>query len=268
MSARLLLDALATHGWPALEQAWHGDWLLRAARTPAGAPVTARANAAWLLGSVPDDLDADLAAVVAFSESRGLPATVAASDPALVRELAARGWTRGARGAQVLTGALPAGPAGDPLPMEPDEDWLRLWWQVEARFDVPARAVARALLAAVPEPSGYLTVRRDGDVVAIGRGVVHEGWLGVFSMGVHPAHRWQGHGAAVLAKLLSWGRGDGAERVYLQVADGNRAASGLYASAGLRHHHGYAYLAAHHLTRAAARPVTGPGWPGSGTAWC
>jgi ribosomal protein S18 acetylase RimI-like enzyme len=46
----------------------------------------------------------------------------------------------------------------------------------------------------------------------------------------------------VLAALAGWGAERAARSTYLQVAEGNEAALGLYLSAGFTVHHRYDYL--------------------------
>lgn len=54
----------------------------------------------------------------------------------------------------------------------------------------------------------------------------------VLSLGVLPAHRRAGMAAAILDAALAIAFGRGARRVYLEVAEDNRAARGLYSAHG------------------------------------
>jgi len=80
-------------------------------------------------------------------------------------------------------------------------------------------------------------------VVGVGFGVVERGWLGVFGMATAEAERRRGVAVAVLGALtrVAAGWGWGAERVYLQVEEGNAAARALYARAGFTPSHRYHY---------------------------
>ena len=49
-----------------------------------------------------------------------------------------------------------------------------------------------------------VAVRDEGQVVALGMGVLEDGWLGIFNMATLPAFRRQGLAGAVLAGLADW----------------------------------------------------------------
>jgi GNAT superfamily N-acetyltransferase len=227
---RLLLERVAADAWPALDQVEVDGWRLRAS-----AGVTRRANSALPLS---DALPVD--AVVDFYRSRGLPPVVQVSDPRTDAALAARGWTADVE-VDVLTGPVPTGPSAAQVLAEPDPSWLDAWWQVDGRGGPAELEVARRMLARIAAPAGCARVVQDGQVVAVGRGVVQEGWLGVFSMGVLPSHRRRGLGRQVLQALGTWGAERGATSAYLQVFRGNDVARTLYASAGFATAHAYHY---------------------------
>jgi GNAT superfamily N-acetyltransferase len=75
--------------------------------------------------------------------------------------------------------------------------------------------------------------------VAIGRGTVDDGWLGVTAVAVAADHRRQGLASAIMAGLWDWGRELGAERTYLEVESLNTNAVDLYAGLGYWVHHNY-----------------------------
>nr|WP_274387862.1 GNAT family N-acetyltransferase [Salsipaludibacter albus] len=95
-----------------------------------------------------------------------------------------------------------------------------------------------------------LAAVRDGDdLVAIGRGAVvdggeHGGWLGVNAVETAPGHRRRGLASDVLAALVDWARGHGADRAFLQVDLANDVARTVYERAGFVAHHTYDYLQA------------------------
>lgn len=227
---RVLLERVAADAWPALEQEVVDGWRLRAS-----AGVTRRANSALPLS---DALPVD--AVVDFYCSRALPPVVQVSDPSTDAALAERGWSAGVE-VEVLTGGLPAGLSPAEVLDAPDEAWLDAWWEVDGRGGAAELAVARRMLAQIAAPAGCARVVQDGHIVAVGRGVVQEGLLGVFSMGVLPGRRRQGLGRQVLHALGAWGFDHGARSAYLQVMDGNDGARALYAEAGFTLSHRYRY---------------------------
>jgi len=237
---RRLLDRLAAEAWPAIEVVERRGWRLRAA-----AGVTRRANTALPLGAgalTGDALDEQLHAVTGFYADRSLPARVQVSDPLLDTQLAARGWQLESP-TLVLSGPLSRGesPVAATVTPVPDEAWLACWWAVTGLGGERELDVARRCLAGIASPAGYASVRIDGDVVAVARGVVQEGWLGLFAMAVLPAHRRRGHGRDLLGGLGRWAATQGARAAYLQLGSGNDAGRALYTAAGFETAYSYHY---------------------------
>lgn len=233
------LERVAAAGWPATDTDWLGDWLLRAA-----GGWTSRANSVLPLGDpgvpVPEALDR----VHAWYAARGLRPSIAVPLPALRtldRHLESRSWRPTHRVlVQTRQQSKPAAASGhDDLPpvritSSPDPQWLQLVG--ERKGGLPDVAVKVLTGARLP---GFASVYESGRLVAIGRGVVDEGWLGLSLMEVVPAARRRGLARHVFAALARWGAEHGAERTYLQVEEKNDAARTLYASLGFTTHHSY-----------------------------
>lgn len=91
----------------------------------------------------------------------------------------------------------------------------------------------------------FATVRDEsGAVLARGRGVVHDDWVGVSSLWTREDLRGTGLGSAVLESLLAWGAERGATTSYIQVVESNEAARRMYEARGFEVHHTYQYLVA------------------------
>ena len=99
--------------------------------------------------------------------------------------------------------------------------------------------VARQLLLSA-QFQAFASIRRDGEIVAIGRVAVAEGWGGLTAVEDHPGHRRTGLATAITG-LAAVAGAQGASSLYLQVAVGNQAARALYARTGFIEHHGYHY---------------------------
>jgi ribosomal protein S18 acetylase RimI-like enzyme len=227
---RLLLDRLGADGCPPLEQVDVDGWRLRAA-----AGVLLRANSALPLSEA-----LPVEAVVEFYRSRGLPPRVHVSTPRLDEELAARGWQR-AFEVQVMTGPLPTGPTSACVSPEMDETWLDCYWSVDGRGGAAEKQVLRRMLSRLGPGTAYASVVVDGAAVAVARGVVQEGRLGLYAMAVLPEWRGRGLGLDVLHALGTSAAQRGAHSIHLQVLAENASARRLYAAAGLRPAHGYHY---------------------------
>ncbi len=230
------LERVAARGWRAPEEDALGGWLLRAA-----GGFTGRANTALVTGDPGLPLPEAATAVTGWYRARGLrpgaqlPGTQ--SRPADAA-LAAAGWQRG-EAVLVLTAPLVPTPAGDVpvgLAPAPDDAWLAAYGRA------PSPAAARAVLTHA-ERVAFAAVRPDPAAapVAVGRGVVTGGWLGVGAVTVAEEHRRRGLATAVMAELTRWGAGQGARWVYLQVSASNAPARALYRRSGYVEHHRYHY---------------------------
>lgn len=228
------LERIAAAGWPAPRTERLGDWLLRA-----GDGWTRRANSALVLGSPGEPVGRALATVADFYRAAGLVPRLAVPLPAMVatdHAAAAAGWLVDVDSV-VLTRTITATAAdaadqGVSIDDAPPDGWTAVY---------RARPIT---------PGGWHTLTGGGTVgfasvvdgegpVAVGRGVVTDGWLGVSSMEVLPSHRRRGLATRVLDALLAWGHAHGAERCYLQTEVPNTGARATYAAAGFRQHHRY-----------------------------
>ncbi|MFQ1000397.1 GNAT family N-acetyltransferase [Modestobacter sp. SSW1-42] len=230
------LQRVAARGWRALEEERLGDWLLRAA-----GGFTGRANSALVVGSPGLPPAEAVAAVARWYADRGLtpwamlPGVQARPADAA---FAAAGWQRGDT---VLVLTAPLGPVPVvAVPVElspsPDDAWLAAY--ADGRVLPPA---ARQVLTSA-ETVVFAAVRDAGGApVAVGRGVLTDGWLGVSAVSVDPAHRRQGLGTALLDALRAWAVARGGHSVYLQVTEDNAPARELYRRAGLIEQHRYWY---------------------------
>jgi GNAT superfamily N-acetyltransferase len=223
------LEAVATRGWPAPETEWLGEWLLRA-----GEGWTRRANSALLLGDPGMPVPEALERVKAWYAERGLPARLVVPLPAFApadHAAEGHGW-RPDVDVDVLTGPVVATPL-DPevrLSATPGPEWEAAY----AARSVPP--VGRRILTA-PDTVTFGSIVDGSAVVAIGRGVVVDGWLGIAAMEVAPEYRRRGLAHRMLGGLLSWGASAGADRCYIQVEATNPKALSLYRKAGFTPHH-------------------------------
>ena len=238
-AVELALEAVAARGLRPAETAELGGWLLRADHG-----FTHRANSVLPLRRPQMALDDALAAAQNWYAERGLPVQIHVPTEArrlLDAELGERGWSSNLL-THLLTAPIEAlhHPNGRPQPgvdvaAFPDDDWLTLYRGAGARTET-----GRALLTR-HDTVAFASLRIDNRTVAVGRGAVDDGWLGVMAVEVDPAHRRQGLAAAVMAQLWSWGAAHGARNSYLQVEAANEPAVRLYEKLGYAIHHDYHY---------------------------
>lgn len=246
------IETLARHAWPAREQEALDGWLLRFTDG-----VTRRANSVWpndMDGAVP--LDDRLAHVEAFYADRGRPACYQLCPAALPVELddllAHRGYQADAETAvqtvalaelmqrTATRASLPSAAVTVSVSTQLSDVWYDAYCESE-EVSGHAAAVRRAIIARIAAPVGYATAVQAGRVIALGMGVLEDGWLGIFNMATLPAFRRQGLATDVLRGLAHWAGGLGGHSSYLQVMLSNPGAQALYAGLGYRTLYHYHY---------------------------
>jgi N-acetylglutamate synthase len=236
------LQRVSTAGWPALETEPLGGWLLRAA-----GGFTGRANSVLPLGPPGLPFDAALAHVVVWYQDRGIVPRFQVPLPLAVDvdlQLAERGWTAydpvRVLVADVAAVRLAAHRAeGAPSPTvsdRPDDAWLAAYHY----RDEPLPPIASEVLSGGREPV-FVSLSDDEGVLAVARGAVDDGWLGVTAVEVVPRARRRGLGTTLMRDLLDVGEARGARFTYLQVTEENAAARAFYDRLGYLDHHGYHY---------------------------
>jgi GNAT superfamily N-acetyltransferase len=232
----LALEAVAARGWRPAEIEPLGGWLLRA-----NDGFTSRGNSVLPLRTADRPLTEALSAARAWYAARGLPLRIQVPIQArrlLDAELGARGWAA-SPDVHVMAARLDRLP-GESVPAvtvtaTPDDDWFGCY-----RDGAGATAAAQGLLLR-HDTAGFASIRSGERVLAIGRGAVDDGWLGVTAVEVVPDERRRGLAGRIMRALHDWGRDRGARRVYLQVSPANAAGVGLYRSLGYWVHHDYRY---------------------------
>lgn len=111
------------------------------------------------------------------------------------------------------------------------EDWAQVF--LGEGFD-PVDGASRLAILRRARHSVFASVRREGQVVAVGSACFAEGWCGLHGLRTAPAWRGRGVGSAMLAALARHARRRGLSRAFLQVEEANTGAQRLYRRAGLR----------------------------------
>jgi GNAT superfamily N-acetyltransferase len=250
------LERIAVDGWPPVERAELGGWLLRAA-----GGFTGRANSVLPLGDPGLPLDAAVDHCESWYDDRGLrrifslfgPKGFAVDDDPLGRELLGRGYQPYA-GADVLTTATRTLPPE--IPHTPGarvllESTLSApWWDAWAAWDSRAApdhevgiapSAARAVLSGSPDQL-FASLETGGAVIGVARVAFAHSWAGVSALQVAHDHRHAGVAGQLIGALADASRARGIRSVYLQVADGNAPARNLFERLGFSTHHQYRYL--------------------------
>ena len=236
------IEEHSLNAWPALQTCLQDGWVLRFAEG-----YTRRANSVNPLYPSEGDLAANIAACEAIYRTRGLPVIfklTPASLPAGLDDVLARAGYRLEAPTSVQLVDLPAdsGVPPETVHLAPalEDDWLDAFGRMASA--APARQSIHArLLRSILPTCAYASTRRDGQIVALGLGVLSDGILGLYDILTHPAYRRQGHAARIVAGLLAWAHQNGARQAYLQVMLDNQPALALYHQAGFRELYRYHY---------------------------
>jgi ribosomal protein S18 acetylase RimI-like enzyme len=253
------LERIAARTWPAPRTEPLGGWLLRYAEG-----WTGRANTALVTGDPGTDLRTAVDRVTAWYRALDrrpavqLPLPAAADVDAY---LDAEGWPADptvhvmTAGLAEVTAAGKNEPEGGKEAMaawpgleithEPAKDWLEMAGARKGNLPAAARAILTG-----PEVRAFVEIRQTtepgqpgqpGSLIAIGRGAICDGWLGITLVEVVPGMRRRGLARTVLGALVDWAAEHGASDAFLQVEERNEAARALYRGAGFRLHHTYRY---------------------------
>jgi ribosomal protein S18 acetylase RimI-like enzyme len=268
------LERVAAAHWRGTEEEWVGDWLLRAA-----GGFTGRANSALPLGDPGRPLDDALALVTRWYRERGLAPMIAvpvplgdgdpraasyhpAGDPLadgdpltaggpgreLDAHLASRSWPLRPGPAFFMVADLPlAIPASELaagrevlVSPDPDDAWAAMY-HYRGQDHLPP--IARQVLTSAREQA-FVSIREGGEVLAIARLSIADGWAGLTAVEVHPGHRRQGLGVVITAAAGQVAGERGIQRVFLQVEVDNAPAQAMYQRLGFRYSHRYHYRVA------------------------
>lgn len=270
------LERVMVEGWPPLERASLGGWLLRA-----GGGFTGRANSVLPLGDPGVSLPAAVDHCEGWYDERGLrrlfalfgPAGFEVDDDPLGRELLARGYEPFNR-TKVLTATTRALPPEPPHPSGASRASVRLeptgsprWWDAWAAQNDAAEpdtstpettpvtpvtrvtrvtrvtaegSVVRSVMGGSPDQL-FASLEVDAGIVGIARVAFAQGWAGI-SLHVAPEHRRTGVAVTLMGALADAARSRGIRSVYLQVLVASSPALGLYERLGFSTHHEYLYL--------------------------
>ena len=246
------LEQIAAAHWRGTEEAWLGDWLLRAAEG-----FTGRANSALPCGDPGVPLGDAVDIVTDWYRARGLPPMIVVPVPldaepdsrSLDHYLDERSWSSRSGPAYVMVSGLPLPPLrADRLPSgvefdaadEPDDEWVGMY-HLHGATSLPP--VAWNVLISAQQQS-FIKIMKGDEVLAIARLSVAEGWAGLTAVEVNPAYRRLGLGAAVTTMACAEAARYGVTRAFLQVEVTNAPARALYEKLGFRYTHHYHYRVA------------------------
>ena len=225
--------------WPALNEEWFGEWIIRAA-----GGMTRRNNSVTPMGDPGMDLEAAIDRAERWFDRHDLPPIFRLTELApadLQSRLDARGYRR-ADTTLVMARAIPDQTA-DPavhVSVNPTPAWLSFLVDDRQAAAEYRRTFERLHTDQTLAP-GFSELRIDGLIVAIGLIVVSGAHAVIFNMKTRPDRQRQGLATRVLGSLTSHASRIGAEFAMLQVRDDNHAAIRLYTRQGFNTRYDYWY---------------------------
>ena len=247
------LERIMVEGWPPLERAQLGGWLLRA-----GAGFTGRANSVLPLGDPGVSLPEAVDHCELWSDQRGLRHLFALFGPEgfgvdkdpLGRELLGRAY-KPFNETRVMTAAIASLPPELPHPSganvrlepTPSPRWWDAWADQSGRTGQSAAegAAARGVMSGSPDQL-FASLEVEGAVIIVARVAFALGWAGLFGLRVAPEHRRTGVAVQLMGAVADASRARGIRSMYLQVLRSSSPAHGLYERLGFSTHHEYLYL--------------------------
>jgi GNAT superfamily N-acetyltransferase len=242
------IEEASLNAWPASSQLLLDGWLVRFARG-----FTKRANSVVPLPADPRSPRprihvGDLAGKVRFCENlyarerlkTVFRITSIDPDERLDTFLAERGY-RHDDATDVLYLPLEATPSASAMPeLQPLELWLDIYARMTG-LTAEARPLHAAILRNIVLPCCHAALGPPSEPVACGLAVLQQDLVGLFDVVTATNARRAGHGEALVAGLLDWGRRHGARTAYLQMVSDNAPAAGLYRKLGFRPLYRYWY---------------------------
>lgn len=239
-------EELSLNALPSLETIYYDGWVLRFA---GGYPR--RANSVQQLYPSTLPLDEKIAYCEAQYDARGYKTVfkfTAHAPRDLEAPLKARGYVSDTPTCvhtldlAALDAQPPTPPASVEVAIEPrlSEDWFADCARLNA-FPADRAGSMQAIFARIPVETGFARLRRDGETIALGLGVLDQGWIGLFDVVTAESARQQGIGTALIRQMLAWGRQRQARGAYLQVVSTNTPALKLYAKLGFAETYCYWY---------------------------
>ena len=227
--------------WPALETTHVDGWVWRHSGGGFG-----RSNSVFTLDFDGADVDAAIARVELYYRSRGRRARFRLSDvsePAgLQALLEARGYKRESGGVIM---AKPVSRRiyeldGVEWTAFPSPNWLKVYLGV---LDEPRKRTVADLLAAVPSPRAFASMRKRGLTLSSGLATLEDQIATIECIATREETRGRGGARAILGGLETWAREEGAHTLHLQVGDTNETALRLYSKFGFAEVGRFAYWA-------------------------
>lgn len=124
---------------------------------------------------------------------------------------------------------------------KPVDEWLTKFFDLEGVGE-KHQATYKHMLDKVCLNTTYVAIKEQGKIVAVASSVAERGYMLIQNVIVHPDYRRKGYGKMLCSSLISKGKSEGANTVWLQVVQSNEGAYKLYEDLGFKKIYSYRYL--------------------------
>ncbi|MEP5697192.1 MAG: GNAT family N-acetyltransferase, partial [Sneathiella sp.] len=87
-------------------------------------------------------------------------------------------------------------------------------------------------LTKIELPTCFASVKKDGEIISLGLGVLSESHMGLFDFMTDPAHQRRGYAAVIVKQLLQKAKSRGVQKAYLQVVRDNEEGLKFWSALG------------------------------------
>ncbi len=111
------------------------------------------------------------------------------------------------------------------------EEWLSAHARIKD-LSSEQRDGLQKTLSTIELPTCFASLRKDGEIISIGLGVLSESHIGLFDFMTDPAHLRRGYAAIIANKLLEEAKTRGVRQAYLQVVGDNEGGRKFWSALG------------------------------------
>lgn len=120
-----------------------------------------------------------------------------------------------------------------------EREWIDGLFTLKETTNAVHRAIVPTMYNAISKDTICVSIRKQGEIVATGLGILDRDYVGVYAIHVREDFRKKGMARSLCTCILREGMKRGASKAYLQVVDGNQAAIELYKSLGFQNFYTY-----------------------------
>lgn len=118
--------------------------------------------------------------------------------------------------------------------------WINSLFALKSTTSAIHRQIVPSMYRAIPKDTLAASITNEqGQIVAIGLGILDRSYMGIYAIHVHPRYRGRGYARSICTSLLNTGKKLGLDGAYLQVVYGNTPAKNLYTSLGFEDFYKY-----------------------------